>query len=459
MTTIEMRLLAGLASSAILFGACKSAETPPPETKPVAQTQEAPKVEAKVPAGQLGAANATFARGDYKGAIAAYDQILAREPDNDVATFNRAVALQKSGDLQGAKQVYHQLLKKNEDDADSTVNLGAILKEEGKIDEAIELYKKVLKKDEYNSKVLNNLAVLYRLKKQYPKAIESLKKLLMRDQRNVEAYKNLALVSYDQKKYRLAQTILGNAQKMAEKAGKKDPDILVNLGMIHIALGDNGKAMASFKEAVAIDPNHVVANYNIGSLALQHRDYVLAERSYQVVAKAWPENYQVQTALGYALQGEQKLDEAAKQLEKARTLKEKEATAQADTGADDEQVVWQLVQIYQNANNPEQALKYADEYLRLKGKTCKETDADDVCGRYNGIKITIQMKNQPAPAEEKKKKAAGADADKIFKDAPAEGDDAAAGAAAAPAGGDNPGAEGGAKPADGQGDKAAEPKK
>ncbi len=195
--------------------------------------------------------------------------------------------------------------------------------------------------------------------------------------------------------------------------------------MIHIALGDNGKAMAAFKEAVAIDPNHVVANYNIGSLALQHRDYALAEKSYAIVAKAWPDNYQVQTALGYALQGEQKLDEAAKQLERARGLKEKEAVAENDAKGDDEQVVWQLVQIYQNANNPEQALKYADEYLRLKGKSCKDTDADEVCGRYNGIKLTIQMKNQPAPADDKKKKGGGGDADKIFKDAPAEGDDAA----------------------------------
>src|SRR5262249_14462682 len=151
-----------------------------------------------------------------------------------------------------------------------------ILKEEGKIDEAMEFYKKGLKKDEYNPKLLNNLAVLYRLKKQYPKAIEALKKLLMRDQRNIEAYKNLALVSYDQKKYKLAQTILCHQHKMDEKSARTDPDILVNLGMIHIALGDNGKAMFACKETVAIDPDRVVVNYNIDSLALQRRDYVFA---------------------------------------------------------------------------------------------------------------------------------------------------------------------------------------
>src|SRR5258705_471491 len=131
------------------------------------------------------------------------------------------------------------------------------------------------------------------LKKQYPKAVDTVRKLLMRDQRNVDAYKNLALVYYDQKKYKLAQTILGNAQKLAEASGKKDPDISVNLGMIQIALGDNGKAMAAFKQAVEIDPGHIVANYNIGSLELEHRDYGLAEQRHRGVGKAWPEGYSV----------------------------------------------------------------------------------------------------------------------------------------------------------------------
>lgn len=424
-----------LAAAALLAAACKSAETPKPAA-PVVAAEPPKKVEVK-PVGQIGNANALFKKGDYKGALAVYDQILAREPDNDTAQFNRAVALHRSGDAAGAKKVYQSILAKNPGDVDATINLGAILKDEGKIDEAIELYKRPLKDDEYSSRVLNNLAVLYRGKKQYPKAIDAIHKLLKRDQRNIDAYKNLALVYYDQKKFKLAQTILGNAQKMAEKANKKDPDILVNLGMIHIALGDNGKAMAAFKEAVEIAPKHIVANYNIGSLALQHRDYVLAEKSYQVVAQAWPDNYEVNTALGYALQGEQKLDDAAKQLEKARGIKEKEALARNESATpDDDQVVLQLWQIYQTANNAKTALKYADEYLRLKNKTCKETDADEICGRYNGTKLMLQMASQPPPEDDKKKKAAAAGGKiDIFK----EGDDSGADAAA-PAGAGKPAA-------------------
>src|SRR5258708_3077845 len=122
-------ILTGLFAPVLLVAACKSAQTPPPETKPVAAV-EAPKVEVKKPVGQVGAANQMCAKGDFKTAIASYDAILVQEPDNEVAQFNRAVALQKSGDLAGAKQAYHGLLKKNEDDVDCVVNLGAIMKEE-----------------------------------------------------------------------------------------------------------------------------------------------------------------------------------------------------------------------------------------------------------------------------------------------------------------------------------------
>lgn len=444
---INFKNLVVLPAVFVGFAACKSAETPPPAPVVVAPPVEK-KVEIK-PTDRIGQANVLFSKGDYQKALEAYDAVLAVEPDNDAALFNKAVCYHRLGQLPQAKKSYEAVLAKNPDDLDATLNLGAILKDEDKVDEAIALYNKGLKKDEYNSKILNNLASLYRVKKQYSKSVETVRKLLMRDQNNVDAYKNLALVHYDQKKYKLAQTILGNAQKIADKTGKKDADIHVNLGMIQIALGDNGKAMAAFKKAVEIDPNHVVANYNIGSLALEHRDYGLAEKSYRVVAKAWPESYGVNVALGYSMQGLQKYDEAAKQLVKARELKAKEATALADPKAEDEQIVFQLWQLYQTADQLDTAKTYADEYLKLKNKTCTENDAADPdCGRMLGLTTLIEMKKAPPPAEEKPK-ATGKD---IFTDGPAPGDEAAPADGQAPADPNAP-AETGEPPAEGEAPK------
>ena len=96
-------------------------------------------------------------------------------------------------------------------------------------------------------------------------AIKTIRKLLMRDKNNVDAYKNLALVYFDQKKYKLTQTILDNALRMAKEQNRVEPDIYVNLGRLYLATNENGRAMAAFKKAVELKPDHVVANYNIGS--------------------------------------------------------------------------------------------------------------------------------------------------------------------------------------------------
>ncbi|MFO0726780.1 MAG: tetratricopeptide repeat protein [Myxococcota bacterium] len=399
------------------FLGCATAPPPPPP-KVVAPP---PKVETAKKADPLEEGNAQFQKGSYDEAMKAYSSVLAADPKSETAAYNKAVTLQKMGKLDEAVQAYNAFLAEHPDHADATLNLGAIYRSQGKQAEGIALYNKFLKKDAYNSKILNNLVVLYRDKKDYKSAIDRVRTLLMRDQKNIDAYKNLALVYYDQGKYKLAQTILANALRMAKEQNVNDPDIHVNFGLTHLALGDKGKAMLSFKKAVEIDPKHVLANYNIGALALGHRDYELAAHSYEVVQKAWPTDPDVIAALGYSYQGQQKFAEAAKELEKAKAMK-----------PNDEPVVYQLMVVWQAANEPEKALGYGKEILKVQNKVCKEDEFEGICGRIKGIEAMIKAKNAPAPKEDDKKPKATGKGAELFKDAPAEGDEAAAGGAAAP---------------------------
>jgi tetratricopeptide (TPR) repeat protein len=423
------RIASGLAL--VFLAGCASAPPPPPPPPPAAAVTKA-----TTPEDMLEEANAAFAKRDYQAALSSYDRVLAAKPDDEVALFNKAVTLHRLGKKDEAKALYEQVIAKSENDTQATLNLGALLMEAGKYEEAEKLYNKALKSDEYNASLLNNLSVIQRKKKDYKAATKTIRKLLMRDQDNVDAYKNLALVHFDQKQYKLAQTILENALKMATEQKREDPDIYVNLGMVFLAAKENGKAMAAFKKAIGLDVNHVVANYNIGALALSHRDYNLAAKAYEVVAKAWPDRYDVHASLGYAFQGLEQYDRAADELLLAGKIKLESAVVDA---SDEEQLALQTIIVLQSAGKNTEALQRAEEYIRKKGLTCTETDTDGFCGRLNGIKATIQMeidaKNQPPPEE--KKEAKDADDSKIFTDQPAEG-------------GEEPPAEGAAPPAEGE---------
>ena len=396
------------AAVAVVFSACASAPPPAPVVK-----APPPKPKELTPAELLAKGNDSFAKADYTAAIAGYDKVLAKDPSNSSALYNKALALHRSGDFKGAQATYEAALKANPDDLDAALNLGAVKKEVGDNKAAIALYKKVLAKDEFNPMVLNNLAALYRAEGKYDDAVKTIRKLLMRDKDNVDAYKNLALVYFDQKKYKLTQTILDNALAMAKKQNRTEPDIYVNLGRMYLATKENGKAMAAFKKAVALKPDHVVANYNIGALALGHRDYKMAASAYGVVAKAWPEKYDVWASLGYAHQGLQDFATAEKHLSKSRQLLLNQANLVAQgplkqkLAKEDEQMLLQLISTAQGAAQNQKALDYGTEYLKMKGMECGPDDYDGICGRINGIRLTIEMEKeaQQAPPEEPEKEA------------------------------------------------------
>jgi tetratricopeptide (TPR) repeat protein len=330
-------------------------------------------------------ANQKIEAGEYQAAVDALDGLLVKQPDNEVARYNRGLAHQMLGNWREAEDDYRQVLAAKSDDIQTSVNLSAVLREQGKLAEAAKVIDAQLKADPFNPDLLNNLSVIYREEKQYDDAIGAVRKLLMRDKNNVDAYKNLALVYFDQGKLRLSETILQNAQRMSEEQERTDPDIYVNLGMIYLGREENGRAMAAFKKALELDPDHLEANYNIGALALAHRDYDLAAASYEKVATRQPTSADVAASLGFAYQGQRKLPEAVSQFKTARTLYGKAGQSE------NEQVLYQLIIVSQEANNLQEAKQYALEYMKQKGITCSPDDYEGFCARYNGIEILLQM--------------------------------------------------------------------
>jgi hypothetical protein len=102
--------------------------------------------------------------------------------------------------------------------------------------------------------------------------------------------------------------------------------------------------------------------------------------------------------------------------------------------------------VLQSAGKNAEAKAKAEEYMRSKSMTCTDEDVQGFCGRYNGIKMSIQMEKEAASQpQEEKKEAKDAEKSNIFTDAPAEG-----GEEVPPPAEGTPPAEGEAPPAEGE---------
>ncbi|MFO5492390.1 MAG: tetratricopeptide repeat-containing serine protease family protein, partial [Cuspidothrix sp.] len=86
-----------------------------------------------------------YAKGDYQGAIVAYNQVIAITPDNAEAYNNRGVAKSDLGDKQAAIQDYNQAIKINPDNALAYYNRGNAKYDLGDKQAAIQDYNQAIK--------------------------------------------------------------------------------------------------------------------------------------------------------------------------------------------------------------------------------------------------------------------------------------------------------------------------
>lgn len=91
--------------------------------------------------------NTKMARGDLKGAIAAFEKAVALAPEMYPALGNLGNAYMQSGQLPGAEAAFRKALVANPDSAESYVNLGHVYLEMRKYDEATEALSRGLKRD------------------------------------------------------------------------------------------------------------------------------------------------------------------------------------------------------------------------------------------------------------------------------------------------------------------------
>jgi tetratricopeptide (TPR) repeat protein len=175
----------------------------------------------------------------------------------------------------------------------------------GRHDEAIAKFQEVIAKVPTCQDCYYNIGVSQMAKQQYTEAESSFKKVLELKPDSAEAYTALANLYNSQKKFDLAAEASANAAKYSGGAGGGSAEASYNQGVILFNAGKFAEAKTQFEAATKTDPNHAMAQCQLGMTALnlgQIPEAVAALEAYMKVEPNGPKAAEVKAALP-ALQG------------------------------------------------------------------------------------------------------------------------------------------------------------
>jgi len=79
--------------------------------------------------------------------------------------------------------------------------------------------------------------------------------------------------------------------------GRKDPNVVTDLGVMYRAIGEYGKAVALFRQAMQIDPKHAFSRYNLGVVLMQDlKDYPGAKAAFEEFLRLSPGGPEAESA-------------------------------------------------------------------------------------------------------------------------------------------------------------------
>jgi tetratricopeptide (TPR) repeat protein len=265
----------------------------------------------------------------------------------DLATFNQAAVLEECGLVDDAIVAYRRAAPAGRGSAKAHNNLGVLLWQRGEHDDALRHFKTAVAIDSHGAEPRNNLATALRPAyirsaddATFVAAEEALQSALAVRSDDPLAYENLARLYYDRGRLEdrsyllLADLVITQAERVLEARDEKSAELANLRGLLFMQRGDPIHALRKFSEASSIDPAHAESHMNAAMIAIEFRDYPLAEKSLDqaMKSKRYRKSVDAHLALGVARRGRRDYTGAREALEAAQALDEHDPRALYNLG-------------------------------------------------------------------------------------------------------------------------------
>ncbi len=300
--------------------------------------------------------------GDFKGAIAAYNQALVFDPTHAPAYVQLGETFNLSGDANQAEMEALAAIKVDEKYLPAYFLLGALYVQRNKLPEAMSVYEKIVSLDPENFTALYILGNMYLNAGNYASAVEELQKVVELVPDYAEAYLALS-AAYG------AQNKLPEAAEAYQKVIAIVPGNLVayfGLAETYERQKETQQALLVYQQIVTIDPNNSLAHYHLGVLYFDQKIYDKSAIEFNQVAKNINDDLSVSSYfyLGAISEELKQFDQAIKYYQESLSVWDKVAVKKADRKQDTEDILplrngsyLHLGYIYLQQNKPKLALE------------------------------------------------------------------------------------------------------
>jgi tetratricopeptide (TPR) repeat protein len=253
---------------------------------------------------------------NLQGAITAYRESVAQDPNDSHNYYARALALDQAGEVSGERDALQKAIHLNPSFAPAHNQLGVIDLRERRIHDAEVQFKSAISLDPQYAEAQDNLGILYGRLGDKSAAESIFRNATENNPRYAQAYLNLGLVLASESRFPEARQVLQRAMELDPKSTKT----LTALARVLVRLNRNSEAVPYFRKVLEFDPKSSSAHLNLGIALADESDLngALAEFSQAVLLE--PNGSAAHYNKGRALLDLHRMEEAKMELQTAARL-------------------------------------------------------------------------------------------------------------------------------------------